>query len=312
MPAFFKRLPVYLIVFLITASLASLLTGCAEDVQEEVLARVNGEYIEKNEVLDFLNLIYLYSPDVEDVYRSDEYAVVLEEEVLWFLIENRVLQQEIRNLGLQVDEERAEKNYLQAREELIEYHFDTEEDFLVRLEQMGMDESALKQFHRDTLMGELLRDHVSADVTEEDARDFVEENPLFLEKPASVYAYHILVESEDEAEDIVRMLDEGANFVELGREYSLDSFVELGKVSTEDPFDPIFLEAAFSLEPGEISGPVRTAYGYHVIQITEREEAGEYSFEEVRENALDTLRRMRFEDYFQRMMMEAEIETYID
>ena len=72
--------------------------------------------------------------------------------------------------------------------------------------------------------------HVGSEVTEEDARNFVKENPSFLEQSPYVHAFHILVETEEEAQEIIQLLGKGADFMELGKERSLDSFVELGPI----------------------------------------------------------------------------------
>ncbi|NLX91981.1 MAG: hypothetical protein GXZ07_10460 [Firmicutes bacterium] len=98
--------------------------------------------------------------------------------------------------------------------------------------------------------------------------------------------------------------------MELGRERSKDSYVELGRLSHEDNLDPLFLEAAFALEPGEISLPVKTSFGFHVIKITEKEEARILTFEDVRDEAMEMRKQMRYEEYFEQLMKESDVETF--
>jgi len=84
-----------------------------------------------------------------------------------------------------------------------------------------------------------------------------------------ISASHILVESEHEAQDLVKKLGEGKTFEALAKEFSkcpsgqnggaLGSF---GKGQMVKPFE----DAAFALQPGEVSGPVRTQFGYHLIK----------------------------------------------
>ena len=84
-----------------------------------------------------------------------------------------------------------------------------------------------------------------------------------------IKARHILVKQEHEAKDLVRSLGEGKTFQELAKEFSQcpsseegGDLGEFGKGSMVAPFE----EAAFALKVGEVSGPVRTQFGYHLIQ----------------------------------------------
>lgn len=89
------------------------------------------------------------------------------------------------------------------------------------------------------------------------------------QSPSRIHVRHILVDQEYEARDLLRKLDTGSNFEELARKFSrcpssaqggdLGSFGRGRMVET-------FEEAAFDLEVGEISDPVRTRFGYHLIQ----------------------------------------------
>ena len=90
----------------------------------------------------------------------------------------------------------------------------------------------------------------------------------------------------------------------------MDSYVELGTINAYDLYDPVFLEAAFSLSPGEISQPVETTFGFHLIKITEKEEEKELTFEEVKEDALEMKKREYFQLYFQKLIEEADIDTF--
>lgn len=81
-------------------------------------------------------------------------------------------------------------------------------------------------------------------------------------------AKHILVAHEYEAEDLIKKLDEGVSFEDLAQKYSkCPSSQEGGDLGsfTKGRMVPEFEEAVVALQPGEVSKPVRTAFGYHLI-----------------------------------------------
>jgi peptidyl-prolyl cis-trans isomerase C len=84
-----------------------------------------------------------------------------------------------------------------------------------------------------------------------------------------IKAKHILVQQEHEATDLLKKLDQGKTFEELARDHSLcPSKAEGGDLGafSKGAMVPSFEEAAFGLEVGEVSQPVRTQFGYHLIQ----------------------------------------------
>lgn len=90
-----------------------------------------------------------------------------------------------------------------------------------------------------------------------------------------VRASHILVKTEEEANDLLSKLNDGADFGELAQEYSLcpskrdgGDLRFFGKGMMVKPFE----DAAFSLEIGQISKPVQTQFGWHLIKLTDKQD----------------------------------------
>jgi parvulin-like peptidyl-prolyl isomerase len=130
-------------------------------------------------------------------------------------------------------------------------------------------------------------------------------------------ASHILVETKGEADAIYGRLKKGDDFARLAGDYSLDkqsapSGGDIGFFS-EDQIDRDFATAALKLKVGEFSGPIKTAYGYHIIKLTDRQAAGASADStEVKSKILESLITSRqqqvFDDLVQSLKRDAKIE----
>jgi parvulin-like peptidyl-prolyl isomerase len=143
-------------------------------------------------------------------------------------------------------------------------------------ESTGMDGEDYRRLVSSNLLIEKLREH------------FAENTPASAEQ---VHARHILVETEDEAKEIISRLEAGEDFAELAAELSTDT--TSGAMGGDLGWFPrgamvaAFEDAAFSLEPGEISEPVESGFGWHVIEVLEKEERPleDYALAQAQENA---------------------------
>ncbi len=127
-----------------------------------------------------------------------------------------------------------------------------------------------------------------ADVKEEEVRAFYDENLDKFSQGEQVNASHILVESEEEAAKIAADIARGElTFEEAAKKYSScpskDAGGNLGEFG-RGQMVPEFEEAAFSLEVGVVSAPVKTQFGYHLVRVNAREEAKPISYSEARES----------------------------
>ena len=121
-----------------------------------------------------------------------------------------------------------------------------------------------------------------------------------------VHASHILVETEETAQEVLDKLAEGEDFATLAAEYSTDpgSKDQGGDLGwfPSGMMVPEFEETAFSLEPGETSEAVETAFGYHIIQVHEKEER------EMEPALYTQLQQQQFQTWFDAQKAQASIE----
>ncbi|MDQ0507713.1 Putative peptidyl-prolyl cis-trans isomerase Cbf2 precursor [Aedoeadaptatus ivorii] len=144
-----------------------------------------------------------------------------------------------------------------------------------------------------------------AQIDEAEAIDFYEKNKQFFKQPASVRASHILVEGEDEAKEIAEAIKGGADFEELAKEKSICPSKErggdLGSFG-RGQMVPEFDEKVFSMKDGEISEPVKTQFGYHIIKRVEGNEEQERSFDDARDDIrMELMRRKQQELYLNKV-----------
>lgn len=129
-----------------------------------------------------------------------------------------------------------------------------------------------------------------------------------------VHARHILVETEEAAEEIVDTLKEGADFAKLAKEKSSDtgSGAQGGDLGyfTKDRMVPEFAEAAFKLKKGEVSDPVKSDFGWHVIKLEDRRPISPPSFEEVKEQLQARIANTAIEKYTRNLLDSADVKFY--
>jgi len=210
-------------------------------------------------------------------------------EILEQLVTRKLILGEAENLGISVSEAELDEEI----DMVVEENFQgSEEQLTMALEQYGL---SLESFREDARLNLLARKIIEeqTDFSEEEARDFFEDNRYLFDQPEEVEARHILLESEEDAKEVAELLEQGGDFVELAAEYSTDAsnkdqggnlgFFERGAMVEE------FEEAAFSLDVGEVSEPVATDFGYHIIEVLDYREEVSASFEEVEDQVLETM-----------------------
>ena len=131
-------------------------------------------------------------------------------------------------------------------------------------------------------------------------------------EPATEYnASHILVGTMEEAQALVEELENGADFAELAQEHSTGpsgpNGGQLGWFSA-GMMVPTFEEAVMALEVGEVSAPVETRFGWHVVVLNETRDQAAPTLEEVQDQLLEGLRQARVDAYIQDLTDASEID----
>lgn len=175
----------------------------------------------------------------------------------------------------------------------IENKFEENDDFKAEFEKVK--ENVLSQYSVKRIINSV------SDITEEDAQAFYTENPQLFLEPAQVRASHILVAEETTANELYEKIVAGESFEELAIDNSTcPSGVNGGDLNFfgKGQMVPEFEEATMALEVGQVSAPVKTQFGYHIIKLTDKKEESVYSYEEVKENILQNLKAQKQHDTY--------------
>ena len=161
------------------------------------------------------------------------------------------------------------------------------------------------------LMGAKLQAEGRAAVNDEALHKVYDEAVKPMGAEEEVHARHILVESEDEAKTIVAELGKGADFAALAKEKSKDPGAaeggDLGYFS-KDQMVPEFAEVAFKMYPGQVSNPVKTQFGWHIIKVEDRRPRAVPEFDKVREQIETFVARRAQTEYVANLRKTAKVE----
>jgi peptidyl-prolyl cis-trans isomerase C len=161
------------------------------------------------------------------------------------------------------------------------------------------------------LMGYELQEETKAAITDEALRQTYEDAVKSVGGQEEVHARHILVEKEDEAKAILEQLKGGADFATLAKEKSKDPGAaeggDLGYFSKEQMV-PEFAEVAFKMYPGQLSNPVKTQFGWHIIKLEDKRTKQPPEFEKVKDQIEQFLARKAQTEFITKLRQTAKIE----
>jgi peptidyl-prolyl cis-trans isomerase C len=161
------------------------------------------------------------------------------------------------------------------------------------------------------LMGLQLREEAKGAVTEEAEHKLYEEAVKPMGAEEEVHARHILVESEDEAKALVEQIKGGADFATLAKEKSKDPGAadggDLGYF-TKDQMVPEFADVAFKMYPGQLSNPVKTQFGWHIIKVEDKRQRPVPELANIKEQIDAYLVRRAQSEYVAKLRQTAKVE----
>lgn len=317
------------LVFTIILLSAVAVTVSADQKQPapEKAAVVNGTIITKNQYnLELNQLMDRIAREGRQI--NDSQLATLKTEILDSLINRELLYQESQKNGIVVPPQEMMKEITAMKQ-----RFPSEDAFKKALASMNLTEAVITTQVKRGLAIQKHIDQQIADkivVTAAESKQYYNANPQMFELPGEIRASHILIKLEpaaDEAEKveaqtkiekIQQKLKNGEDFAELAKTSSDGpSSVnggDLGFFRRGQMVKP-FEDAAFALEPNEISEIVQTRFGYHIIKVFEKKPEKKITYEEVQKRLEDHLKQKKVQEevglYLIELRKSAKIEKLI-
>ncbi len=296
-----------------TTATPSQAAGSASLDLKDPVATVNGDQISKaqlDEAFDkAVQMTGVKASDLTPEQKVEGYRQILDE-----LITEKLVNKAAAGINVPQAE-------VDAQIAKIKAQFPSDEDFSRQLAQVGQTPEQLGETIKKMLQQQRwLESQLSGktEISDEEAKKFYEENKTEFEQPETVKASHILFRvNKEDSEEVVNQKLKAAQGAEA-RAKKGEDFSALAKELSEEPgakesggdlgffpkdrMVPEFAEVAFSEKVGEISNPVRTQFGWHVIKVTEKKPAGTLPYDEVKGQLITYLKAKKQEEAAQQVL----------
>jgi parvulin-like peptidyl-prolyl isomerase len=192
----------------------------------------------------------------------------LQDQAMQYLVQESELEQKAKDLGVAVTDADVTKRLAQIKQQ---YFGGSQKKYEAQLKSQGLTEEQIKQDLHAQILSEKLYNKVTATVkvTDKDIAAYYAQHKSDYSQAASRDVRHILVNNKKLADQLETQLKGGADFAKLAKKYSKDpgSAANGGKLTvSKGQTVPQFDKVAFTLKTNEISPPVHTQYGWHIIQ----------------------------------------------
>lgn len=253
-------------------ALAFFAAGCGGDdsVPKDAVAVVDGEKIARSDyqaIVDQARKTYKTQKRDFPKAGSQEFQA-LKNEVVQFLVQRVELEQEAKDLDIEVTEKQVDARLEQIKKQ---YFGGDDKKYQKQLSDQGLSDKQVRGDIRSQIISEELTKKVTAEVkvTDKQVEDYYKQNLAQYSQPQTREVRHILVKTRAQANDIYDQLKDGADFAALAKKFSQDTGskatggkLTITKGQTVAPFD----QTAFLLKNNVISRPVKTEFGFHIIQ----------------------------------------------
>jgi len=317
MKKFKKLISITLLMCIALASTAcnnSNVNGATSDLmkQEGVIATVNGKAITQAE---YDETLLAYKKMVETQYGVGAWDKEIsagktmgsyyEESAIMdnMILEKLLIDAAEKDKFTMTDEE------LQAELDVYKGYFDNEEGYQEFLKTNEMTEEYLKDaIKKEYIINHYIDKNIETLVPTDDELKVLFEEQKMGQK---VRASHILVNTEDEAKAVIDRLNKGEVFETVAKEVSIDGSKDKGgDVDFFSYSDMVkeFSDKAFSMNVGDVSGAVKSEFGYHIIKITDKKTDDTITLENSKDSLTESYKTKKYDELVEKLKNDATIE----
>ncbi|RJQ52985.1 MAG: hypothetical protein C4521_08745 [Actinobacteria bacterium] len=296
-----------------TLAVVIFITGCSV-VQGEVAAVVNGENIYAKEVDEQFTQMQ-GQHDTFEGKQGKQMEKQFKQRILDKLISDKLVEQEAEKLGVSPDQKEVDQRFEQLKKQ-----FSSEAQFNDALQKAKLTPDKLKESIAQQLIVQKLMTKLvkNQKVTDKEIADYYKKNKAQFLQPEKYRVSHVLVKPTDKkvADKVYSQLSGGASFATVAKKYSIDpqsktkggdiGFVSVGEVVPE------FGSAMSKLKIGQLSKPVKSQFGWHVLKVTAKRKAGQRTLAEVKDQISQTIVQTRQRDVFNKWLADAKKKAKIE
>lgn len=304
-------------VFALVIAMVFAMTACGGGSDKTVLAKIGDTEITKGQIDGYTSYYVLTTYSQSKTELGEENVKYMNGLLLNFAIEIELLKQHYEKEGVEVITDSYDDEFAAYKETLLSQGDSVQS----QLDQEGIDDETLDFFYRSQFYTKKFMEDIDKEdpASEEDIEAYYNEHKDEFVSPASVKASHILVaDTEHSAESLAKIKDIKAKiesgestFAEMAKENNTDStkdtggdlgWFEKGKMVQE------FEDVAFSMDKGDLSDPVETEFGYHLIEVTGVQKEQQKTLKQSHDEVEDVIQQDKYADGIESLKNEFDVE----
>ncbi len=317
-----KILLIFLGYFLFTYAYQDFSWDIDPEIKKKVVAKVGDKKITEMDVQRYMKVLLPMTYYHRNI--SDEKLKELRKKALEYLINRELLYHEAKKKGIKVSKEQLDKLI-----EELKQQYKSKENLEKLLQQTGI---TLEQFREELkkrlMIDKLIKEYVEVNLTEEELKKYYEENKYKFKEPESLKLRYIYIKvdptnpkgrqiAKEKAEKAYKEIMSGKDFGDVAYRYSDDlSRIKGGEIGFvhKGRFEKKIEEEIYKLKKGEVSKPIETTVGFHIVKVEDKRPERLVSFEKIKEKLkrelTEKIRKERFEALLENAKKDLKVEIY--